>query len=251
MRTPANTPEPSMPSPTLIITLRARFLIALVGGWVDVASFLALDHLMAAHITGNVVLVAADLVDGFGMSEALRLGAIPVFFLTVMLVTLLHDRLLATLPRATAFRRLFLIEGVLLAVSAGLGLALVFGAPSAVDNRLGALIALPAVMAMALQNAAHRLFPGFGAMTTVMTGNITQFVIDHSRRWFGFAKVAPTAAKADRIIPTIIAGFVVGCAASAFTTATIGFGSLALPAIALLVLVLLSAPQTAYLDRPG
>lgn len=76
-----------MSDPTLSIPLGARFLIALIGGWVDVASFLALDHLMAAHITGNVILVAADLVDGFGLSEALRLGAIPVFFLTVILVT--------------------------------------------------------------------------------------------------------------------------------------------------------------------
>ena len=47
-------------------------LLAFIAGWADVAAFVGVDRLMAAHVTGNIVLLAADLVRGFGVSEIIR-----------------------------------------------------------------------------------------------------------------------------------------------------------------------------------
>lgn len=223
--------------PPLVIPRSLRFLLAAVGGWVDVATFIALDGLMAAHITGNLVLVAADLVDGFGISEGLRLGAVPLFFLVVAVVTLVHDRLLLPVRRVVRFRRVFLLEALLLAAAGALWLWLAPGRPGSIAYPGAALVAGPIVAAMALQNAAHRLFPGFGAATTVMTGNITQFFIDRTRALFGPASGPATGA--DRVVPFVIAGFVLGCGLSAFATSWLGIGSLLIPAVVVPVWLLL------------
>jgi len=44
---------------TLVITL------ALVAGWIDAGSFVGLHHIMAAHITENLVILAADIATDF------------------------------------------------------------------------------------------------------------------------------------------------------------------------------------------
>ena len=51
---------------TLVITL------ALVAGWVDAGSFVGLHHIMAAHITGNLVILAANIATGFHATDLLK-----------------------------------------------------------------------------------------------------------------------------------------------------------------------------------
>ncbi|WPL10773.1 MULTISPECIES: YoaK family protein [Thiorhodovibrio] len=222
--------------PLLEIPSWLRALLAFIAGWTDVATFIALDHLMAAHITGNLVLVAADLVDGVSLSEILRLAAIPMFFVTIMLVTLVHDRLLSGRPRGTRFRRLLIVEALLLAGLSGLALARELS-PVLAGNSITVILGLLAVMAMAVQNATHQLFPGFGAATTVMTGNIARLMVEFSRSLV--PPIAPqtqyTEHHRDRITLATISGFVLGCLISAWLTTRLGLAMLLAPALVLLL----------------
>ena len=52
-------------------------MIGLVAGIVDVTGFLRLDHVFTAHITGNLVVVADQIVNG-GPPHVPQLLAIPV-----------------------------------------------------------------------------------------------------------------------------------------------------------------------------
>src|SRR5437660_8407216 len=61
--------------------------LSTTAGAVDVIGFLALGGLFTAHITGNVVIVAAHYVTG-GFSEVGPLLSVPVFVAVLGVVTL-------------------------------------------------------------------------------------------------------------------------------------------------------------------
>src|SRR5919204_5680699 len=62
-------------------------VLSTTAGAVDVIGFLALGGLFTAHITGNVVVLAAHYVTG-GFSEVGPLLAVPVFVAVLGVVTL-------------------------------------------------------------------------------------------------------------------------------------------------------------------
>lgn len=206
-------------------------LLAFIGGWVDVATFVGLGHLMAAHITGNIVLLAADLQDGFGETDLVKLIAIPTFFVAVVVFTWIHDRhVVRARSREARMPWIFLIEALMLAVAGGLAL-MTIDARTSVTFGLAVAISIPAVVAMACQNAAHRLYPSLGPSTTVMTGNIAQFFIDRTRQLRPSAAVPKDEVMpaGERSLPILILAFVAGCFGSAFATAAIGAVSLLVP----------------------
>jgi uncharacterized membrane protein YoaK (UPF0700 family) len=63
-------------------------LLSVVAGMVDLTGFLTLGNIFTAHITGNVVLVAALVVRGGRMNPA-QILAIPVFIVAVAATWLL------------------------------------------------------------------------------------------------------------------------------------------------------------------
>jgi uncharacterized membrane protein YoaK (UPF0700 family) len=62
-------------------------ILSTTAGAVDVIGFLALGGLFTAHITGNVVIVAAHYVTG-GFSQVGPILAVPIFMAVMGLVTL-------------------------------------------------------------------------------------------------------------------------------------------------------------------
>src|SRR5205807_9133043 len=70
-------------------------VLSTIAGAVDVIGFLALGGLFTAHITGNVVIVAAHYVTG-GFSQIGPLLAVPVFMAVLGLVTLASDAIVRT-----------------------------------------------------------------------------------------------------------------------------------------------------------
>lgn len=91
---------------------------------------------------------------------------------------------------------------------------------------------------MAVQNAAHRLYPSIGPATTVMTGNISQFFIDQTRRLAGRSSTSliNDMPKQAGLLPWLILAFGVGCVSGGLVTVAVGNGSFLIPA-ALIVLV--------------
>ncbi len=93
-------------------------VLSTTAGAVDVIGFLTLGGLFTAHITGNVVIVAAHYVTG-GFSQIGPLLAVPVFMAVLALVTLASG----AIARAGSppLRPLLLLQAILLAGFLGLG----------------------------------------------------------------------------------------------------------------------------------
>lgn len=208
-------------------------LLSLIAGSVDVISFLGLGGLFAAHITGNLVILAAHLVAGDEAPLALMLSA-PVFIAALAMARLLA----AGLERmhVTSLRPLLLLQLLLLAGF----LAVCVGGGSRLDlNTANATVAgMLGVSAMAVQNALVQISLNGSPSTAVMTTNITRFVMDLGEVLLGRSPSdgVKAAARARRT-GLAIASFIVGCGMGAGCQAVVGLWSLALPAGLALVAV--------------
>ena len=124
-------------------------LLSATAGAVDVIGFLALGVFMA-HITGNLVILAAHYVTGrFG--EIGPILSVPIFMLVLSVVTLAFVAVPTRVPR----RALLVLQAILLA--AFLSFAVVFGPFSNPDSGMAVLVGMLGVAAMATQNAVVRL----------------------------------------------------------------------------------------------
>ncbi|SHG30745.1 YoaK family protein [Bradyrhizobium erythrophlei] len=154
--------------------LEARLppLLSVIAGMVDLTGFFTLGNIFTAHVTGNLVVIAAEAVRGGPLNLAQTLS-VPVFILAVAAVWLL-DR--ASGRRGPALTRLLLLVQFLLLT--GILILSVITKPSANPHGLMAGIAvMMAVSAMACQFALFRLALPGGISTAVMTGNLTNTVL--------------------------------------------------------------------------
>jgi uncharacterized membrane protein YoaK (UPF0700 family) len=160
---------------TLALTRLERWLpplLSVIAGMVDLIGFLSLGNLFTAHITGNLVVIAALVVRGGPVNPA-QVLAIPVFILAVAAVWLLAR---AAGRRGPSLAQLLLRVQFLL-----LTCVLIFSVitkPSANPHGLLAgIAAMIAVSAMACQFALLRLALPVAPSTAVMTGNLTNTVL--------------------------------------------------------------------------
>ncbi|MCJ2037052.1 YoaK family protein [Methylobacterium sp. J-068] len=208
--------------------------LAFVAGFVDAAAFIALAGLFTAHVTGNFVLIGAELVST-SVGVVAKLLALPAFVLAVA-ATRLFALALERRGRAP-LRWLLGLEILLLAGFglAGLGLA-PLGSP---DGVRAVSVGMLGVAAMGVQNAIGRLGLPHLAATTVMTINVTQAVIDLVDLARGAVTPdGPARIRMRRMLPAVLA-FAVGALAGAFGVAAWSFGCLAVPVAVLCGLMLL------------
>jgi uncharacterized membrane protein YoaK (UPF0700 family) len=197
------------------------------GRAVDVIGFLVFGGLFTAHITGNLVVVAAHYVTGgFGLVGPIL--AVPVFIAALGLVVLLFGGIES---RGRSRRPLLVLQAALLAGRLGLGLR--FGPFRNTDSPVGVLAGMLAVAAMATQNALVKLALVESPSTAVMTTNTTQLIVD-------VAALVRSAEEPDKLCKArrrarmtflCTAGFVGGCVAGAVLELRFGAGALALPVI--------------------
>src|SRR5262249_45472744 len=119
------------------------FVLSVTAGAVDVIGFLALDGLFAAHITGNLVVLAVHYVTG-GFCEAGPLLSGPVFIAVLSVVLLACGR--AGKGRGSR-RALLALQAALLAGYLGLGVG--FGPFPNADRALAVFVGMLGVAAMA------------------------------------------------------------------------------------------------------
>jgi uncharacterized membrane protein YoaK (UPF0700 family) len=160
------------PAPSVDSTLGMKLLpnvLGLTAGAVDVISFLGLGGLFAAHITGNLVILAAQLVDG-GVAPVAHVLSVPVFMAALGLTRLLASGLemlgLATLRPLLALQALLLAGVFVIGVSAG--------APFDPTAPRALTAGMLAVAAMAVQNAVVQISLTGAPSTALMTTNITR-----------------------------------------------------------------------------
>ena len=229
------TPLPSVDHSARIKVL--PFILSVVAGSVDVISFLGLDHLFSAHITGNLVILAAHIVAGTKASLALVIS-VPVF-----VGMLAATRVLAAGLECGGISSLGVLLFLQFALLCGfLGISVVAG-PDVGANAPSMLLAgMLGVSAMAVQNALVRISLVGAPSTAVLTTNITVFTTDIGEIILGRDPnlIANARQRARRTWPAI-AGFLFGCALGAWCEAAIGLRALVLPVSFALIALALSA----------
>ena len=199
-------------------------VLSIVAGSVDVISFLGLGGLFAAHITGNLVVLAAHLVTGRAASLAAILS-VPVFIVVLGLTRLaaaaLEEARHCPLQPLLALQFVLLVSFLAVWVAAGSGFD-----PA---TPTGVVVGMLGVGAMAVQNALVRILIEAPA-TAVMTTDITTFMMDVGAMVFRRDPkgIAYARSRAGRTWPAIV-GFTLGCSLGALLEAVIGPWSLALP----------------------
>jgi uncharacterized membrane protein YoaK (UPF0700 family) len=206
-----------------------------IAGSTDVIGFLALGGLFTAHITGNLVILAAHVVTGTAANLALLLS-VPIFVVVLALTRVLAFGLEAA--GLASLRPLLLLQLLLLA---GFLALCVTAGPRLDVNGVNAILAgLLGVSAMAVQNGLVQISVTGSAPTAVMTTNITRFTLDAVEAVMGRDPdgVARARRRAWQNRPAIV-GFRAGAAFGAWAFAVTGLWSLALPtALALVAMVM-------------
>lgn len=213
--------------------------LSVIAGVTDVTSWLLLGGFFSAHVTGNVVVVAADVVTGTP-PDAVALLAIPVFISTTAIATVAARRIGSDSARVTIV--LFGAQALFL-VAAG---ALSFTTHASAHPKSGVaiVIGICAVCAMAFQNAYLHIVPPRALSTAVMTGNLVAAVVAATDIVRTRGDAPDARAKWTASWP-LLAGFVGGCLIGAGGATLFSDHAAVIPAALAVALLLLALRGTA------
>jgi len=200
-------------------------VLSAVAGMVDVISFVSLK-LFTAHVTGNLVVIAALLVRS-GPPNMTQILAVPVFILAVAGVWLIAKALNKNGPDLA--RPLLLVQFLLLTC------VLIFSVSFAPDAHphgyMGGIAAMIAVSAMACQFALLRLAVPGAPSTAVMTGNLTKTVLSLLDTLWRKEPLMKNAVQQLTKTLALVVGFLVGCVVGAAAVSWLGGWSWSLPVV--------------------
>ena len=203
---------------------RLPALLSVIAGMVDVIGFLSLG-LFTAHVTGNLVVIAALVVRG-GPPHIAQILAIPVFMVAVAAAWLIGK---ASHRRGRALvRPLLLVQFLLLA--GVLILAVITDSATDPHGLMAGVTALIAVSAMACQFSLLRLAVTGAPSTAVMTGNVTNTVLASLDTLFRTQPLTEGANERLKRTLNVVVGFFVGCVAGAAAVSLLGDWAWSLPA---------------------
>ena len=198
------------PAPPIERSLARRVLptvLSLIAGSVDIISFVGLGGLFTAHITGNLVILAAHVISGGDAPFAVMLS-VPAF-----MVVLVLTRLLAAGLEAIGLDSLWPLLLMQFLLLGGFLVVCVAAGPHIDPNAANAILAgMLGVSAMAVQNALLQISLTGAPSTAVMTTNVTRFMMDVGEVLLGCDpdEVAKARSRAKNTWPPIV-GFTVGC----------------------------------------
>ncbi|WP_338760894.1 YoaK family protein [Massilia sp. METH4] len=207
-----------------------------LAGYVDTAGFVALYGLFTAHVTGNFVLIGATLTHPEHTTLLLKCLAFPAFGAGVVATRLLGNACerKGTVP----IRPMLAMQLVLLAAFMATALAAV--PITSPDAPLVLVTGMLGAAAMGVHNAAGKLQFSRIAPTTVMTGNVTELLIDMTDLATGHATPAARE-KFVRFVWPVLA-FAVGCILGGAGYVTLGFWCLLAPIAAVAFLLCVPWP---------
>ena len=205
--------------------VRLTLVLTFIAGFTDAATFIAADKLFSAHVTGNFIVLAYDLLQGADRSAYIKLLTFPVFVAAAMLA--------AAFDRGKRPMRLLRLEGALLLLAAGVSWLFHWTFPAA----------MVIVAAMAVENAFNRLYPGLTwSVTTVMTGNTTTGALSFIQGFFAWPRDHEKLLLSRRIL--IMAGtFLLGCLCGGSLAGRFGLVVETLPGLAVLMVTLKGGPM--------
>ncbi|WP_280155767.1 YoaK family protein [Piscinibacter sp. XHJ-5] len=218
--------------------------LGFVAGYVDTVGFIALFGLFTAHVTGNFVLLGSEIAHPTH-GVLVKLLAFPAFIAAVAASRLLA--LLAARQGRSPAGPLLLLQSVLLSACMLAG----WRAQPIVDAAAPWVLVTGVLgaAAMGVQNAASRLAFGALAPTTVMTGNVTQLVIDAVDLLRGAGDEAVRGRIGKFLWPAVAFGTGAICGAIAHLHAALW--ALGLPLLILMALAAASVFRTSDRQQPG
>jgi uncharacterized membrane protein YoaK (UPF0700 family) len=195
-------------------------LLVLAAGCCDSITFISANELFSAHVTGNFILFAYDIIKGTDFVTWIRLLTFPVFLAAVVTggwLASVNDNKYKIIK----FESGLLIFGGLISMMMAL--------LHVRSVNLNFEIALLVVFAMGLQNAFGKLLSNqvYGP-TTVMTGNVTQVAL----RLFEYlspGKRNPALMEGLRRDVIVIVGFLCGCLIGSFAGMQFGLAGILIP----------------------
>jgi uncharacterized membrane protein YoaK (UPF0700 family) len=199
-------------------------LLSVIAGMVDLTGFLTLGNVFTAHITGNLVVIAALVVRG-GRINLTQILAIPVFIVGVAATWML--------ARTSGWRGLVLLRLLLSVQFLLLAVVFIFSTitkPSAAPHGMMAVIAaMMAVSAMACQFALLRLVWPVAPSTAVMTGNLTNATLSAMNLILRNQVSPPTDVARLKASLRLLIGFFGGCLVAAIAVAYLGDSAWSFP----------------------
>ncbi|EOA04865.1 MULTISPECIES: YoaK family protein [Herbaspirillum] len=205
--------------------------LAFLAAYVDTLGFIALFGLFTAHVTGNFILIGSALADTSQMSILLKFLAFPAFIIGVAVGRLLIAAIQRRNGRALGWS--LVLQLVLLIGFMVCGMA----AAPVQSPTAGWVMAsgLLGTASMGVHSAISRLLLAHLAPTSLMTGNVTQVVIDVVDMLRGASDAGTTERCIKFVWPVL--SFGVGAIAAAFAYHAIGFAALVVPVLILVALI--------------
>jgi len=202
-------------------------VLTVIAGYCDSITFVAADKIFSAHVTGNFIVFAYQMIKGAEGDAWVKLLTFPIFMLSVMAGGWIAAKFLN--------RRLLLLwEGIILLLGGTLAYSFGYLETSEISWPMY-LVTMIVVFAMGLQNAFGKLFAKetYGP-TTMMTGNVTQFALDiRSFCNSGFKNSEFLSAVNKGLIT--LGGFLIGCILGAWVGQLFGLVGIILPGIAMVI----------------
>lgn len=200
-------------------------LLCLNAGFVDTAGFVSLGGLFTAHVTGNIVTFAAAVAHGHVPAVG-KFIAMPVFAVVVIGAHLFGRAMAAR--GLSDFRALMAAKLVLLAHAALV--AIQFGPFPDPDAPSAIMTGMTLVSAMAVQNALHRSHLKDVPPSTMITGTVTQVLVDAAALWRP-SQGTDIRATRERLarFGGNFAAFAGGCGLAAFLYLQVGMWCLLVP----------------------
>ncbi len=202
-------------------------ILTAIAGYCDTITFVAADKLFSAHVTGNFIVFAYQIIKGGDGDAWIKLLTFPVFIISVMIGGWIAAKFINK-------HFLLFLEGILL-IGGGI---ITYALGHLEDGHITwpmYLVTMIVVFAMGFQNAYGKLFPKdtFGP-TTMMTGNETQFALDLKNvLTYGFRDESYVKGLRNGIVT--LGGFLVGCFFGAYIGKLFGLGGILLPGFGLVI----------------
>ncbi|WP_342332803.1 YoaK family protein [Pedobacter sp. FW305-3-2-15-E-R2A2] len=202
-------------------------LLTAIAGFCDTITFVAADRIFSAHVTGNFIVFAYQMIKGADADAWIKLLTFPVFILAVIVGGWISSRFKNNHFLLCCEGIILILAGVLAYSSAGAGAQLL--------TVQMYVITMMIVFAMGFQNAFGKLYvKETHGPTTMMTGNVTQFSLDLGALLSsGFADLSYLTGLKKGLVT--LGGFLLGCVLGAYVGKVFGLTGVVLPGVAMVI----------------
>ena len=199
--------------------------LGFLAGYVNTLGFVALFGLLTALVTGNFVLIGASLVNGSSSTVLMKFLVFPAFIAGIAATRILTMWLDSKHQQHLKIQLTVLLQLLLLVAFMAVGLVAspIGKEPTTLEMICGMLGAA----AMGAHSAYSRLLLPHLAPTSMMTGNVTQIVLDLIELMLGKGDAATKARISKSFWP--IAAFATGAIVAGFCYIQAGFWAVLVP----------------------